>query len=104
MIEFNAFFLSEFFSKVVIELLLVAVLAAMFIALGVAKLGSKAIHKRADEVNDFDKDPGLSVYLDTSKRSDLKMVDFVLRHREYYDERRDDEEEERGLGDLFETY
>ena len=104
MIELNAFFLSEFFGKVVIELLLVAALAAMFIALGVAKLGSKAIHKRADEVNDFDKDPGLSVYLDTSKRSDLKMVDFVLRHREYYDERRDDEEEERGLGDLFETY
>ena len=95
---------NTFYTLSVIELLLVAALAAMFIALGVAKLGSKAIHKRADEVNDFDKDPGLSVYLDTSKRSDLKMVDFVLRHREYYDERRDDEEEERGLGDLFETY
>ena len=93
-----------FYALAVIELILVIAFAAMFIANIVAKIGSHAIHKTADAVNDFDKDPGLNAYLDTTKRTDLKMVDFVLRHREYYDERRDDEEEKVGLGDFFETY
>ena len=93
-----------FYTLSVIEILLVTAVAAMYIASGVAKLGSHVIHKRADVVNDFDKDPGLNAYLDTSKRTDLKMVDFVLRHREYYDEKRDDEEEKEGFGSFFETY
>lgn len=93
-----------FYALCVLESLLVLLIILVFVVRGVAKLGSKTIHNTADEVNDFDKDPGLDAYLDKSRRADLKMVDFFLRHREYYDERRDEDDDRFEFGDFFETY
>ena len=84
---------------VVLEIALIAFAIAMFVAGHVAGGVSKTIHKTADPANDFDKDPGLDRYLDTSRKVTFNSDEEYFRRegREYPD----DDEEIMTVGDLL---
>ena len=73
---------------------------AMLIARRTAGEISRHIHTRADDFNDFDKDPGLNQYLDTTRKSSFVIDEFLLRHQNQYYGSNDDDEIVT-VGDLF---
>ena len=84
---------------VVLEIALIAFSIALFVAGHVAGGVSKTIHKKADPANDFDKDPGLDRYLDTTRKVTFTSDEQFFRRegRQYAD----DEEQIETVGDLF---
>ena len=84
-----------------IELLIIVSAVVIFVMSFFAKHASRGIHKTADPVNDFDKDPGLDSYLDTTRPTNLKTDDFLLRHEDIYE---DEEKEKEHIDVPFELY
>lgn len=69
-------FMIQFLSGLEIFILsLIAVSAVMYFVLRIA---SRKMRKVADELNDYDKDPGLDQYLDTLQRSSIKVEENFL--------------------------
>ena len=85
-----------------VELVIIGSAAAVFVVSLLAKQASKTIHKTADPVNDFDKDPGLKAYLDTTRKTDLKVDDFLIRREDMSEDKQKEEEKEITLP--FEMY
>ena len=83
-----------FIILVVLEAILVAGIILMFVVRGVADAGSKNIQEKADASNDFDKDPGLERYLDTTRRTDLKVHAVPKRVRSYYLDGKEDKDDD----------
>ena len=100
----SPFHLFMFYALCALELILLISIVLLFVIRGAANIGSRTIHKVADEVNDFDKDPGIDSYVDKTRHTELKMVDSFIHHREYYDKRDDDDDNKPEFGDFFETY
>jgi len=76
---------------IVLGLISLGVLIAMYAARHAARGISKQIQDKA-AVNDFDKDPGLNQYLDTTRKSSFVIDEFLLRHQNQYYGSNDDEE------------
>lgn len=62
----------------VLEILTLVFIALMFVASFLSKFVTKRIRKVADEVNDYDKDPGLDQYLDMTQKSKIKVEENFL--------------------------
>ncbi len=62
----------------VLEILTLVFIALMFVASFLSKFVTKRIRKVADEVNDYDKDPGLDHYLDMTQKSKIKVEENFL--------------------------
>ena len=75
-----------------IELLLVISLVAMTVLRKISYRASKKIHKTVDEINDFDKAPGMSSYLDTSRRTKLTVDNYSFRQELDEKDRKEKEE------------
>ena len=63
----------------VIEPILVALTVAFFVTIYVCRHISKKVRTGADLSNDFDKDPGLDSYLDSTKPADIDVKETELR-------------------------
>ena len=83
-----------------IEILLIAFLVTMFVALKIADRASQEIHKTVDVVNDYDKAPGMDAYLDKAHRTNLTVDDYLFR----LEMDRDDKEEREEKHLPFEQY
>ena len=66
----------------------------------IADRASRKMHKTADSTNDYDKAPGMDSYLDTTRRTKLKVDDFLFR----YEMEQADKKEKDGGWIPFETY
>ena len=75
-----------------IELLLVISLVAMTVLRKISYRASEKIHKTVDEINDFDKAPGMSSYLDTSRRTKLTVDNYSFRQELDEKDRKEKEE------------
>ena len=97
--DYSPFYVFLVVAMVVLEIALIAFSIALFVAGHVADGVSKTIHKTADPANDFDKDPGLDRYLDTTRKVTFTSDEQFFRRegRQYAD----DEEEIETVGDLF---
>lgn len=85
----GSFFFFLFLAISFIELLLVASLVTIYILRAVADHASQKIHNTVDLVNDFDKAPGMDSYLDTTRRTNLDIDEYMFHHDL---ERKDSEE------------
>ena len=63
----------------VIEPILVVLTVAFFAVIYICKYLSKKVRSRADLSNDFDEDPGLDSYLDSTKPADIDVKETELR-------------------------
>lgn len=88
------FFMTLFIILAIIEVILLAGIILMYAVRGVATVGSKKIREKADASNDFDKDPGLERYLDTTRRTDLKVHAVPKRVRSYYLDGKEDKDDD----------
>lgn len=97
--DYSPFYVFLVVALVVLEIALIAFSIALFVAGHVAGGVSKTIHKTADPANDFDKDPGLDRYLDTTRKVTFNSDEEYFRRegREYPD----DDEEIMTVGDLL---
>ena len=71
------------FKTIVIAFLCLCELAALLFVMLTKILGfSRSVkpHQTAYETNDFDEDPGLDSYFDSTRHSDLKVDETLLRH------------------------
>ena len=96
------FHMTLFIVLVILELVLVTAIILMYVVRGIANAGSRTIQKKAEASNDFDKDPGLERYLDTTRHTDLKINGVPKRVRSYYLDGKEDKED--GLEINFEGY
>jgi hypothetical protein len=62
------------------EVLLVAFLITLSVARKLAYRASDKIHETVNEINEYDKTPGLDSYLDTTHRTDLKVDEYLFLH------------------------
>ena len=67
-----------------IELLLIIFLVSMSWIRKIADRASQKIHETADVVNDFDKAPGMEIYLDKSHGTKMEVEDYLF-HQELED-------------------
>lgn len=65
---------------IVIELILVTAIVGIGALAAVAKIVSSRMRKAANEINDYDEDPGLDAYLDSTKHTDFNVEEKFLRH------------------------
>lgn len=97
--DYNPFYFFLVVLLVILEIASISFAIALFVTGNVARRVSGTIHKAADITNDFDKDPGLNRYLDTSRKVTFTSDEQFFRRegRQYAD----DEEEIETVGDLF---
>ena len=62
----------------VLEIITVASIALTFVMNLISKHVARRIRKVADEVNDYDKDPGLDQYLDVTQKTQIKVDEKLL--------------------------
>lgn len=75
----NRFFYVLVMAILFIEVVLIAAMAIVSSLRRAADRASLKIHKTADLTNDFDKAPGIDTYLDTTRRTEIKVDDFLVR-------------------------
>ena len=63
-----------------IELLLIISIVALYVISSAAERASHKIHETVDVVNDFDKAPGMDMYLDTTRGTKLNVDEYSFRH------------------------
>ena len=63
----------------VIEPILVVLTVAFFAVIYICKYLSKKVREKADKSNDYDEDPGLDSYLDSTKPADIDVKETELR-------------------------
>ena len=97
--DYSPFYFFLVVLLVILEIASISFAIALFVTGNVARKVSGTIHKVADITNDFDKDPGLNRYLDTSRKVTFTSDEQFFRRegRQYAD----DEEEIETVGDLF---
>ena len=62
------------------EISIIVLLIALLVTHIVTKCLSKKIRDTSDELNDYDEDPGLDSYFDSTRHSDLKISEIPLRY------------------------
>ena len=65
---------------IVIEVILLGTIAVVGGLAAIAKIVSSQMRKAANEINDYDEDPGLDAYLDSTSHTDFKVDEKFLRH------------------------
>ena len=75
--KFRTFMIAFLSSLEIVTLVFIAVTFVMYL---ISRFASHKIRKVADVVNDYDKDPGMDCYYDSTRHSDLKVNETMLRH------------------------
>jgi hypothetical protein len=65
---------------IVIEVILLSAIAVVGGLAAIAKIVSSQMRKAANEINDYDEDPGLDAYLDSTYHTDFNVEEKFLRH------------------------
>ena len=65
---------------IVLEVILVGTIVVVGGLALIAKIVSRQIRKTANEINDYDEDPGLDVYFDSTSHTDFNVEEKFLRH------------------------
>ena len=78
----SPFYLALFYILCFIEIALIVFIIVMRIMHSIADHASRRIHSAVDEVNDYDKAPGMDTYLDSSRGTKIEVDDYLV-PREY---------------------